>query len=103
MLRAVDACRLDDPRRPPPTACEPDPIPGRTALTGRSGTAGATLIGAVLSVQTVKANCAAGHDAMFRLRRGSFEAVQHHLRRAREEAVGVRVVGRPQDLMRADV
>ena len=33
----------------------------------------------------------------------SFEPVQHHFRRTREEAVRVRIVGRPQDLVRADI
>src|ERR1700730_3664619 len=54
-------------------------------------------------VQPVEPHRAAGQDPMLGLRRYSLEAIQHHLRRAGEEAVRVRVVGRPQDLMRADI
>src|SRR5262245_12257743 len=48
------------------------------------------------SREAVEAHGAARHDLMLCLRRHAFEAIQHHLRRTGEEAVGVRVVGRPQ-------
>src|SRR5262249_30947135 len=55
------------------------------------------------SVQTEKAHCAARQYLALGFGRGAREAVPDHLRRAREEAVAVRVVGRPQDLVRADI
>src|SRR5213594_2865578 len=52
--------------------------------------------------QAVEAHGAAGQDLALRLRR-QLGPVGDELRRAREEAVGVRIVGGPQDLVRADV
>src|SRR6266851_2680186 len=51
------------------------------------------------SVQPVKAHRAAGHDLVLGLGRQALEALAHHVRRAGEEAVGVRVIGRPHDLV----
>src|SRR5215510_4239825 len=54
-------------------------------------------------VQPIKAHRATGHDPVLGLRRHSLEAIQQHLWRTREEAVGVRVVGGPQNFVRADI
>src|SRR5438445_13618259 len=55
------------------------------------------------SIHAVKAERAAGHDLLPRLRRQWPEPLAHHLRRAREEAVLVRIIGRPHDLVRTDI
>src|SRR2546422_11286125 len=52
--------------------------------------------------QAVEALGAARQDLALRLRR-ELGTVGDELRRAREEPIGVRIVGRPQDLVRADV
>src|SRR5580700_5521255 len=59
--------------------------------------------GTTVSVEAVKAHCAAGEDAAVGLGRGALQALAHHVGRAREEAVAVRVVGRPHDLVGADI
>src|SRR5712664_295799 len=55
------------------------------------------------SVEAVELHGAAGHDFALRLRRKPFNPFLHHLWSAREEAVAVGIVGRPQDLVRADI
>src|ERR1700733_1745382 len=54
------------------------------------------------SVQPVERHRAAGHDAMLGRGRdaGAVELLLDHVGRAGEEPVAVRVVGRPQDLVR---
>src|SRR5277367_953959 len=54
-------------------------------------------------VKPVQTHGAAGHDLVLSLGRETFHAIHDHFRGAGEEAVRVRVVGRPQDLVRADV
>src|SRR4051794_7752524 len=56
-----------------------------------------------LSVQAVEAEGAAGHHLVLRLGRQALHALAHHLGRAWKEAVWVRVIGRPHDLMRPDI
>src|SRR6202040_1592424 len=58
---------------------------------------------AQLSVHAVKAEGAAGHHAVLRRRRQADELLPDHVGRAWEEAVGVRIVGRPQDLIGTNV
>src|SRR2546427_9227804 len=55
-----------------------------------------------LLLQAVEAHRAAREDLALGLGR-QLRPIGDQLRRAREESVGVRVVGRPQDLVRADV
>src|SRR5215467_4009233 len=55
------------------------------------------------SAQTVEAEGAAGEHLVLRLGRQRPEPVAEHLRRAREEAIRVRIVGGPHDLVRPDV
>src|SRR5215472_8271665 len=55
----------------------------------------------MLCLQVVKRFRATGQDLPLRLRR-QLRPIRDHLRRAREEAVRVRIVGRPEDLRRAD-
>src|SRR5580700_2828561 len=54
-------------------------------------------------LQGVEAYCTAGHYLVLRLGGQRPEPVTEHLRRAREEAVLMRVIGRPHELVRADV
>src|ERR1700676_2400650 len=56
-----------------------------------------------LSVHAVKAEGAAGHHAVLRRRRQADELLPDHVGRAREEPVRVWVVGRPHDLVGADI
>src|SRR6185436_20306148 len=55
------------------------------------------------SMQAVEPHGAAGHDLMLGVGRQALHALAHHVRRPREEAVAMRIVGRPQDLVRPDV
>src|SRR5438309_10669359 len=55
------------------------------------------------SVQAVELHGTGRHDLVLRLGRQAFHALPQHLRCAGAEAVAVRIVGRPQDLVRADV
>src|SRR4051812_13877839 len=50
------------------------------------------------SAQPVEPHRAAGQHAMLGFRRSAFQPLAHHVRRAGEEPVAVRVVGRPHDL-----
>jgi hypothetical protein len=59
--------------------------------------------GWVGSVEAVEAHCAARHHRMLNLGGRARQAILDHLRGAGEEAVAVRVVGRPQDLVPADI
>src|SRR4051812_43729779 len=59
--------------------------------------------GAPSSVEAVESHRAAGHDGALRIRRQALHSLLDHPRRTGEEAVAMRVVGRPQDLVRADV
>src|SRR5215831_9545131 len=71
----------------------PQPSPGmpeRVSVLHRSG-------------EAVEAHRASRHDLMSGLGRQAFEALQHHFRCARKEAVGVRIIRRPQNLVRPDV
>jgi len=54
------------------------------------------------SVDAVESHGATGQDAVLSSRRGAFKALAHHVGRAGEEPVRVRIVRRPQDLLRAD-
>ena len=54
-------------------------------------------------LQGVEAHCTAGHDLVLRLGGQWPEPVAEHLRRAGEEAVLMRIIGRPHDLVRADI
>src|ERR1700730_7238467 len=54
------------------------------------------------SVQAVEGHRAAGQDAVLRCGRGALEPLTHHSGCAREKAVWMRVVGRPQNLVGAD-
>src|SRR5271155_1306799 len=54
-------------------------------------------------VQPVQAHRAPGHDLVLGLGRQAFHAIHDHFRGAGEEAVRVRVVGPPQDLVGPDV
>src|SRR5882724_1065494 len=60
-----------------------------------------TLLGWAL-LQAVESHGAARQDLALRLG-GQLRPIGDELRRAGEETVGMRVVGRPQDLVRADV
>src|SRR5262245_53844039 len=55
------------------------------------------------SAQAVEAEGATGEHLVLRLGRQRPQPVAEHLRRAREEAIPVRIVGGPQDLVRPDV
>src|SRR4051794_22410607 len=55
------------------------------------------------SVQAVEPHGAAGHDLVLGVGRQALHALAHHVRRAREEAVAMRIVGRPEDLVRTDI
>src|SRR5438552_14440787 len=55
------------------------------------------------SVEPVEAHRAAGHDLVLGRVGQPFEPLSDHGGRAGEEAVRVRVVGRPHDLMRPDI
>src|SRR2546425_1096254 len=59
--------------------------------------------GVVGSTEAVEAERAAGEHLVLRLGGQRPEALAEHLRRAREEAVLVRIVGRPHDLVRTDI
>src|SRR5262245_14053491 len=59
--------------------------------------------GSGTSAQAVEAEGAAGQHLVPRLGGQRPEPLAQHLRRAREEAVLVRIVGGPQDLVRPDV
>src|ERR1700756_3133861 len=74
---------------------------GRTSVAGRA--AGASALICTLLLKPVEPYRAAGHDAVLGFGRGACETIEHHLRRAREKPVRVRVVGRPQDPARADI
>src|SRR5277367_4986768 len=54
-------------------------------------------------VQPVQAHRTPGHDLVLGLGRQTFHAIHDHFRGTGKEAVRVRVVGRPQDLVRPDV
>src|SRR6516162_4457683 len=58
--------------------------------------------GPASSVEAVESHGAAGQDAVLSSRRGAFKAFAHHVGRAREEPVRVRIVRRPHDLVGAD-
>src|SRR2546426_11424202 len=55
------------------------------------------------SAHAVEAERAAGEHLVLRLGRQRPEPLAEHLRRAREEAVRVRIVGGPHDLVRPDI
>src|SRR5258705_6426134 len=55
------------------------------------------------SAQAVEAEGAAGEPLVLRLGGQPPEPLAEHLRRAREEAVRVRIVGGPEDLVGADI
>src|SRR6266851_3138675 len=55
------------------------------------------------SVQAVKAERPAGHHAVLRRRRQADKLLPDHVGRAREEAIWVRIVGCPQDLIGTDI
>src|SRR3989441_13067715 len=59
--------------------------------------------GVVGSTEAVEAERAAGEHLVLRLGGQRPEALAEHLRRAREEAVLVRIVGRPHDLVRTGI
>src|SRR6266542_1273285 len=54
------------------------------------------------SVQTIEAHGTAGQDAMLSSRRCAFKAFAHHVGRAGEKPIRMRIVGRPHDLVGAD-
>src|SRR5204862_5271698 len=56
-----------------------------------------------LLIQPVEAHRAAGHDPVLGRGGQPRDLLPDHVRRAGEEAIGVRVVGRPHDLVGADV
>jgi hypothetical protein len=58
---------------------------------------------ALLLIQTVEPHSAPGHYLMPRLGRQQPDAFADHLRCSLEEAVLVRAIGRPHDLVRADI
>src|SRR6202795_932794 len=60
-------------------------------------------LGPAGSAQAVEAEGAAGEHLVFRLGGQRPETLAEHLGRAREEAVLVRIVGGPHDLVRPDV
>src|ERR1700732_4294619 len=75
----------------------PDPPPRRRRrANGAKG-------GFASSVEAVETHRAAGENAALGLGRGALQPLAQHVRRAGEEAVGMRVIGRPQDLVRADI
>src|ERR1700756_4734024 len=55
------------------------------------------------SLQSVEAHRTAGHYLVLRLGGQWTEPLADHVRRAREEAVLMRVISRPHDLVRADI
>src|SRR6266851_3719774 len=55
------------------------------------------------SIYAVEPHRAAGEDLMLGLGRGALQALANHIRRAGEEPIAMRIVGRPQDLVRADI
>src|SRR5215510_14753646 len=55
------------------------------------------------SVQAIEPHRAASQHLMHHLRRQRSDPVTQHLRGARKEAVLMRIVGRPHDLVRADI
>src|SRR3989442_10896045 len=59
--------------------------------------------GVVGSTEAVEAERAAGEHLVLRLRGQRPEALAEHLRRAREEAVLMRIIGGPHDLVRPDI
>src|SRR3989442_8269839 len=59
--------------------------------------------GVARSTEAVEAERAAGEHLVLRLGGQRFDPLAEHLRRAREEAVRVRIVGGPHDLVRPDV
>ena len=59
--------------------------------------------GSIGSVEAVETDSATGENAALGLRRGALQPLADHVRRAGEEAVGVRVVGRPQDFVWTDI
>src|SRR6516162_2855993 len=54
------------------------------------------------SVEAVKTHGTAGENAALGRGRCAFESLAHHVGRAGEETVGMRIVGRPQDLIGAN-
>src|SRR5690349_17902536 len=58
---------------------------------------------ATASVHPVKREGAAGQNAALGRRRRALQPLAHHVGRPREEAVLMRVVGRPHDLVGADI
>src|SRR6266436_3311026 len=59
--------------------------------------------GVARSTEAVEAERAAGEHLVLRLGGQRPEPVAEHLRRAREEAVRVRIIGGPHDLVRPDI
>src|SRR5260370_16745017 len=57
----------------------------------------------VTSVHAVKREGAAGQHAALSRGRGALDALAHHVGSAREEAVLMRIIGRPHDLVRPDL
>src|SRR5881392_3367347 len=55
------------------------------------------------SVQPVEAHRAAGEDTLLRRGRGALQPLAHHVGRAGEKPVAMRVVGCPHDLVGADI
>src|SRR5579883_690828 len=55
------------------------------------------------SIEPVKAHRPAGHDPVLGFFRKALHPASDHVGSAREKAVGMRVVGRPQDLVGADI
>ena len=54
------------------------------------------------SVQAVEGHRTAGQDAVLRRGRSALQPLAHHIGRAREKAVGMRVVSRPHNLFGTD-
>src|SRR5882762_1733346 len=59
--------------------------------------------GSPSSVHAVKIQGTAGQHATLRRLRGTLQALAHHVRRAREETVLMRIIRRPHDLVGADI
>src|ERR1700682_4611252 len=59
--------------------------------------------GPLASVHAVKGQGAARHHATLGRGRCALYALAHHVGRTREETVLMRIIGRPHDLVRADI
>src|SRR6202140_5023725 len=75
----------------------------KTSASARWPLGGEGVVAPAASVQTVEPHRAAGQDAMLGFGRGADEIFPDHVGGAGEEAVAMRVVGRPHDLVRADI